>query len=435
METHPVSSYVLMTDIVKYSMVDQATQVAWVRRLFSLLRAALASTPLERPNVYPTGDGVILTFHLPGAPDSQSAAIPIELALRLLQLNSGGPFALRVSINFSPSETVLQLPGGPPVGDISVEAGEGIFLAERAMHFSEPNEVVVTEGYWDLLRVSGLLGPLRFEPLRHVFVKHYRPMDLFLYVPKEGEAGYVSSPVTGSTSLRRYAYFPPLLPETVARFQALDLGYEVEQLCRYTYDSVAVVNSKSTFVSWSKVYDILKRLNAINSEGAPVLVISRSDRSPNFWSTPAAERYLAHLRSTSRKQQFHQVRIFVYDQVDKEVASPEVLTALRDLHAQGTLGKIDRAYLGGNILSKYTFGVTIYPELGCAVSPIPAARSYDDYLQTVAFSSVHGAFLPHSDTKEDPGTFRGYVTAAADTVGALADAFSLLRRHPGLEEL
>jgi len=125
----------------------------------------------------------------------------------------------------------------------------------------------------------------------------------------------------------------------------------------------------------------------------------------------------------------------VYEDADEELASPKVLSSLRELHAGGTLHKIDRAYLAGNILLKYAFGVTIYPELGCAVAPIPSSRSYDDYLQAVAFSPVHGTSLSYADTTEDPGNFRGHVTATQKTVDDLASAFAALRRHPALEDV
>jgi hypothetical protein len=431
--TQPVSAYVIIADIVGYSTVGQDTQVQWVRRFFQILRDALSWSGADNHNIFPTGDGAILALYSNGPPKAESAQIPVNLARHLLELNKDGPFRLRVSINYSESETMFRLGGAPFISDVPMQTGEGIYLAERAIHFAEPNEIIVTEQYWDVLRRKELLGRFSFEILHDVFVKHFRPIKLFIYIPKATEALYLSRPDVVSHPLRRYAYFPPLRPETVDRFAALGLQHELELLCRYTYDSVAVVNTKFTFVSWDKIYNILKLLNARTDEAEQILVLSRSDRHPNFWSTPAAEKYLGHLASTGRNRRFNQTRIFVYKDAEEELASEGVLSSLRELHASGTLYKVDRAYLTGSVLLKYIFGVNVYPKLGCVVAPIPSSSSYDDYWQAVSFSSPHGSFLQYLGTEEDPGNFRAYVTASPEIVAELVNAFDALQRHECLE--
>jgi len=315
-----------------------------------------------------------------------------------------------------------------------MQVGDGINLAERVLQFAEPNEIVYTEQYWKCLDVAGLMKPLSYYAHRSVFVKHMREMKLYSYRPNADEADYVYAPADPKEQhFKRYAYFPPLQTETSNRFRRLGLRDELETLCSYAYDSVAAVNSQSAFISWAEVYDILIRMQS--RPGTRSLVLSRADQRFSFWSTEGGRAYLGHLR-VLRSKGFDQKQIFIYDPlITREVANQEIVDEFHGLQENcSLLKKIHKAYVGKNILSNYIFGVTVFPDLKCAVAPIPTPRSYHDYVETLSFTDVHKVALNYRDFDFANTSFKAFVLADPDRVDELVVGFDELLAGP-LEDL
>lgn len=425
--------YAIISDIVGFSEKESVTQVEWVAEFLQILGQAVRE--LKQFNIFPTGDGAIVCIYHEGPPSRETAILPLNFARTLLRLNTRKLFKLRISINYSGMETLLDLSSFEALVTSQIQVGNGINLAERLIHFAEPNEIVVTGQYYDQLLDVGFSMQPRFYIHRDVFVKHMRTLRLFSYKPTADEEEYIYHPPTKDEQhFKRYAYFPPLRSDTIERFRQLDLRHDLEQLCRYAYDTIAAVNRERIYISWESVYDVLKNVPPDGED--EILVISRSDRPGNFWSTPASRKYLRYLRKQSEGKRFVQNRIFLYDPDREESIAPEdVLSILRELHAVGTLHSLDVAYTHGNVLMNYLFGVTIFPRLHCAVAPIPTPDSYDDYLQTIVFGRPQDAFRRFSDADFQSSGFKALVIANEETVDDLVTAFEALRRHRGLEAI
>jgi hypothetical protein len=428
----PVQSYVVIADIVGYSEASQVDQAKWIEHFLSILRAALDEAVPGRRNLFPTGDGAILCTY-PAEPTimEEAAACPLNFARALLKANRTGPFKLRISINYSPRDTLLNIASYGPLHTDYIQVGDGINLAERALHFAEPNEIVYTESYWNCRRVTGLLDKLSYYPHRSVFVKHMREMRLYSYRPRQDELAYIYAPPDPSEQhFKRFAYFPPLQSRTIERFRRVGLRDELAVLCNYAYDSIAVVNTQSAFISWSDIYDILIRLQGKSKTRS--LVLSRADQRHNFWSTDSARSYMDHLLWLKKQGLFNQARLFIYDpRISTDVARDDVADCLRELHNDDvSLRKLHKAHLGMNVLSNYLFGVTIFPELECAVAPIPAPRSYNEYIQTLGFTDVHKVALGYSDLDFGNTSFKALVLADPDSVQELVHAFDRLCEGP-----
>lgn len=426
--------YVVIADLVGFSELPPLEQAAAVEEFLDVLRAAIQDAALEQFNLFPTGDGAILCLYEEGPPTPAAACLPLDFARGLLKQHSQSPHALRISVNYSSIETLVDVSSFEPIATQHLQVGNGINFAERALHFAEPREIIVTKQYWDRLFDSGVYRRYQFFDHPSVFAgKHMQPLNLLSYRPNAEEQKYMYEPPRhGEAHLKRYAYFPPLRADTITRFRELGLRYELEQVCRYAYDSVATLNAGRTLVSWEPIYDVLRRIPVGASDA--VKVVSRSDRGDHFWLSPGSVPYLAHLERMASRGGFAQSRLFIFDPaVAKLIAPTHVIETLKTLHSAGSLLQLDKAFAQGSVILKYVFGITLFPALACAVAPIPVAASYDDYLETIEFSGRHDAVLRYSDREFGEETFRALIIADPDRVAELVDAYDALSTHHAVQ--
>jgi hypothetical protein len=425
--TKTAPSYVLIADIVDLPRADRGVQVEWMAQLLGLICDATPDT-LSGLNIFPTGTGLMLSIY-PEDPRGD-AALALDLARDLLRANACGEFKLRVTINYSGAETLLELPGELGAAHAShVQVGNGIAIAERLIHFAEPNEILVSGDYWSQLRAEDLLADYGFDEHLDSFVPDVDTLEFFSYRPSDDERDCIYGAKQGEQHLRKFAYFPPLRTATVARFRDLSFREDLEQLCSYAYDTVDAVNRSRMFISWSSVYDVLLQVPC--QDGEEVLVLSRADLKFDFWSTAESYRYLRQLRVAQRRCRRATERIFLYDRDREEPpAEPDVLSVLHELHEEGTLRKIDVAYARRSLLMNYRFGVTIFPRLKCAVAPIPAAESYGEYLELIRYAKAHDAAYRFPDADFANSKFKALVVADEEQVTDLEMAFAELKEHP-----
>lgn len=423
-------AYVVVIDIVGFADADPSEQAEWMGQLLALLNDAAGD--LERFSLFPKGDGAVLSLYREGPPTVDTAGAALRFARELLRLNDGGRFSLRLSINYSALETLIDIsPDFPAINARQIQVGDGITLAERIIHFAEPDEIVITGHYYEQLFNVGLTRAHTFYPHRDVFVKDARSVELFSYKPTSVELRYVYGPAEKSEQhFKRYAYFPPLQRETIDRFRTLGLRQDLADLSAYAYESIAAINVRRSFVTWSDIYTTLKRVASVAT--GDVFIVSRSDLAFGFWDTDASLEYLRGLQRTARAGSCLQLkRVFLYrPPLQRPIVRREVLEVLTDLHEPGTLQQLDVAYARGNVLFKYQFGITIFPALRCAIAPIPIAASYDEYLQTIRYDEPQDAFRRYSDADFSTTTFRALVIADESVVADLLAAYDELREAP-----
>ncbi len=117
-------------------------QMGMKQRLQDLVAEAVADIPKNERIIVDTGDGVALC--LLGDPEQ---ALFIALNLRDLIVNRPGdtPFSVRMGINLGPVKVVKSLSGQQnPLGD-------GINNAQRVMSFAEPNQILVSRSFYDVI--------------------------------------------------------------------------------------------------------------------------------------------------------------------------------------------------------------------------------------------------------------------------------------------
>jgi class 3 adenylate cyclase len=133
---------VVFADIVQYSQKLVSQQVMLKTRFSALLAAALEHTAAADRLVVDTGDGAALCFL--GDPED---ALFTANSLRSRVLETPDPHALRLrlGINLGPVRVVKDVNGHTNV------IGDGINVAQRVMSFAEPNQILVSRSYYEVV--------------------------------------------------------------------------------------------------------------------------------------------------------------------------------------------------------------------------------------------------------------------------------------------
>jgi class 3 adenylate cyclase len=128
---------VVFVDIVDYSTRVVSQQIEHKTRLNEMIAQALEHVPVAERMIVDTGDGAALCF-LGDPEDALIAATNLRAA-------SGTGMALRLGINLGPVKIVKDLNGRPNV------IGDGINDAQRVMSFAQPNQILVSRSYYEVL--------------------------------------------------------------------------------------------------------------------------------------------------------------------------------------------------------------------------------------------------------------------------------------------
>jgi class 3 adenylate cyclase len=136
---------VVFVDIVEYSKKTVAKQVAQRGWFNGMLAEALQGISQEDRIVIDAGDGAAIC--LLGDPEE---AVFITNALRVAIAEHAYPeFALRMGINLGPVKMAKDIHGQPNI------IGDGINVAQRVMSFAQPNQILVSRSYYDIVsRIS-----------------------------------------------------------------------------------------------------------------------------------------------------------------------------------------------------------------------------------------------------------------------------------------
>lgn len=132
---------VVFVDIVDYSKKTVAKQLAIKSWFNELLGQALASTASDDRLILDTGDGAAICF--PGDPEE---ALFTANGLRVSLAERNYPeLAFRIGINLGPVKVVKDINGRPNI------IGDGINVAQRVMSFADPNQILVSRSYYEVV--------------------------------------------------------------------------------------------------------------------------------------------------------------------------------------------------------------------------------------------------------------------------------------------
>ena len=131
---------VVFIDIVGYSERLVTQQVELKTRLNRLVANVLQNVPATDRMMLDTGDGAALCFL--GDPED---ALFAASNLRASTMAIGPELALRIGINLGPLRIVKDVNGQPNM------LGDGINVAQRVMSFAEPNQILVSRSYYEIV--------------------------------------------------------------------------------------------------------------------------------------------------------------------------------------------------------------------------------------------------------------------------------------------
>ena len=130
---------VVFVDIAGYTRLPVAGQVAIKTRLEDHLADAVTDVPTGERIIVDTGDGAAICF-------LSDPEVAMFAALSLRERTTGKEaLALRIGINLGPIKVVKGLNGQlNPLGD-------GINNAQRVMSFAQPNQILVSRSFYDVI--------------------------------------------------------------------------------------------------------------------------------------------------------------------------------------------------------------------------------------------------------------------------------------------
>ncbi len=131
---------VVFIDIVGYSERLVTQQVELKTRLNGLVANVLQNVPATDRMMLDTGDGAAICFL--GDPED---ALFTASNLRAGTIAVGPELALRIGINLGPLRIVKDVNGQPNM------LGDGINVAQRVMSFAQPNQILVSRSYYEIV--------------------------------------------------------------------------------------------------------------------------------------------------------------------------------------------------------------------------------------------------------------------------------------------
>lgn len=172
---------VVFVDIVEYSKRMVAQQVEFKTRLSEMIAQVLEHVPVTDRMMLDTGDGAALCF-LGDPEDALFAASSLRAAVVAPCLD----FALRIGINTGPLRVVKGVDGQPNF------LGDGINVAQRIMAFAEPNQILVSRSYYEIVSRLSHENSRLFQYVGLHRDKHVREHEV--YAVAGGPAGEGDTP-------------------------------------------------------------------------------------------------------------------------------------------------------------------------------------------------------------------------------------------------
>jgi len=172
---------VVFIDIVGYSERLVTQQVELKTRLNGLVASVLENVPVPDRMMLDTGDGAALCFL--GDPED---ALFAASNLRAATVAIGPELALRIGINLGPLRIVKDVNGQPNM------LGDGINVAQRVMSFAEPNQILVSRSYYEIVSRLSQEYTRLFQYVGIHRDKHVREHEV--YVMTAGGQGATTPP-------------------------------------------------------------------------------------------------------------------------------------------------------------------------------------------------------------------------------------------------
>mgnify|MGYP001826014843 CR=1 FL=1 len=206
---------VLFMDIVDYSKLSVDQQMLVKQSFSTLVSDALKALPDEDCIKLDTGDGVAVCYL--GAPeDVLYAAIGLRDAFIEVKSICETCYSVRLGINLGPIKIIEDINGSRNT------IGDGINVAQRIMSFSQPNQLLVSRAYYDVVSCLSDESPEMFSHIGVHADKHVREHDVY-------------EVVTSKNRIQSAALFnsiPQTATGTTDRSAGIDLDERIQKIVR-----------------------------------------------------------------------------------------------------------------------------------------------------------------------------------------------------------
>ncbi|MDP2033089.1 MAG: protein kinase [Polaromonas sp.] len=201
---------VMFLNLVAYSRHPVEQQVALKERFNELITKALKGVPQASRIVIDTGDGAATCFL--GDPEE---ALQSALLLRsLLMQKYGQMLSLRIGVHLGPIRIVFDANQRVNV------VGDGINVAQRIMDFAQPNQIVVSRAYYDVIsRITDNANGL-FSAMGPHLDKHLRSHDIYAVVEPQARPAQAPAHNSEFANTASFATLSSLTPEVLADIES-----------------------------------------------------------------------------------------------------------------------------------------------------------------------------------------------------------------------
>ena len=200
---------IMFLDLVGYSIRSVDDQVALKKLFNELIGKALKGVPEDTRISIDTGDGAAICFM--GDPEE---ALQSALLLRdLLGQRYGSVLSVRIGLHMGPVRVIAD------INDRVNVVGDGINVAQRVMDFAQPNQVLVSRSYYDVIsRITDDTADM-FSNLGQYEDKHGRLHEVYAVgTPRVNTRR--EGPSTGYTQTQPMKTVKPLNPDEVTDIEA-----------------------------------------------------------------------------------------------------------------------------------------------------------------------------------------------------------------------
>jgi class 3 adenylate cyclase len=255
---------VVFLDMVEYSKRSVAQQMAMKRRFNTQLAEAIAHVAVRDRIVLDTGDGAAICFM--GDPEEA-----LLVGLRLLHAFRDEakiellPMLVRIGIHIGPLKIMKDLNGQLNV------IGDGINSAQRVMSFAQPNQILVSRSFYEVVACLSHEYEQLFQYLGAHTDKHVREHILYEVIASRGrrtleasrlyEASLVPTREEAAAAAQEPAPVPseptwePTLLERVETLLGMYIGPVARVLVKQAAQHTAELPALGAMLSEHLVYD------------------------------------------------------------------------------------------------------------------------------------------------------------------------------------
>ena len=201
---------VMFLSLVTSPKHPEDQQMALRGRFNELIDKALKGVAESSRIVMDTGDGVAVCFL--GDPED---ALQSALLLRGLLLQKYGQMlAVRIGLHLGPVRMVQDANQRDSV------VGDGINVAQRIMDFAQPNQIVVSRAYHDVMSRIMDNAASMFSAMGPHLDKHLRSHEIHAVLDRPSQPPPAAPARSGFENTASFAAMATLTPETVAEIEA-----------------------------------------------------------------------------------------------------------------------------------------------------------------------------------------------------------------------